>query len=145
MSQRLLRTLKRCDTLVPNIEILYRSVDCIVLNDIGPWDSYKTITNDAERVVGLVYTYAQDYVGSSLSAQDSAKSSLPKAHLPLIYLPLVGPRIFYIDSEGELGELIHKEGIFVGFGIFPLVEELLTDSLEGVRQLGEIFAKVVRK
>ncbi len=59
---------------------------CIVLEDIGPWDRYKTVTNAADSVVQEVI---QVY-GS-------------------------GKRIFYNDSEGELAELLIKDGAFAGF------------------------------
>ena len=55
------------------------------LNDLGPWSEFSTITNDAEGVVALV---AQRYPNH---------------------------RIKYYDSEGELTELLVKDGKFAGF------------------------------
>jgi len=60
--------------------------DKIILEDLGPWDKHLTITNDAENVV--------------------------KKLLPM----LKGRRLLYYDSEGELTELIIKDGKFVTFG-----------------------------
>lgn len=59
--------------------------DRIVLRDVGPWDKHLTITNDAESVV-----------------EDVA---------PM----LRGRRLFYYDSEGDLTELLVKDGKFAGF------------------------------
>jgi hypothetical protein len=58
----------------------------IVLRDLGPWDQYPTITNDAEAVV-----------------EDLAQE-------------LGGRRLFYIDSEGQKDELlVSATGQFAGF------------------------------
>jgi hypothetical protein len=59
----------------------------IVIRDLGPWDMYQTVTNAAESVV------------DELSTSDR----------------LVGRRLFYYDSEGDLGELLIKDGKFAGF------------------------------
>jgi hypothetical protein len=57
----------------------------ILLRDLGPWDLFPTVTNDAENVVKRL---APD-IGSR--------------------------RLFYFDSEGELGELVIAGGKFAGF------------------------------
>jgi hypothetical protein len=63
------------------------SSEIIVLRDDGPWDRYMTITNAAESVVEEIN---QHYgIGNR--------------------------RLFYYDSEGELTELLVKDGRFVGF------------------------------
>ncbi|HVI07010.1 MAG TPA: hypothetical protein VND65_01825 [Candidatus Binatia bacterium] len=63
--------------------------DVMLLRDLGPWNRYYTITNDAERVVERV-------------------------------LPMLGQRrLFYYDSEGELTELLVKDGRFAGFKPAP--------------------------
>lgn len=68
------------------IQIAYSSVDFLVLRDLGPWDQFPTITNDAENVVARV-----------------AKT-------------LDGRRLFYIDSDGRIDELLVSDaGKFVGF------------------------------
>lgn len=59
--------------------------DRVILRDVGPWDSHLTITNDAEGVVADV--------------------------API----LRGRKLFYYDSDGELGELLVKDGKFAGF------------------------------
>ena len=56
----------------------------IVLQDIGPWDRYMTITNAAESVL------------ASLGNTGNR-------------------RVFYYDSDGELTELLVKNGHFAGF------------------------------
>jgi hypothetical protein len=63
--------------------------DIMLLRDLGPWNRFMTITNDAEGVVKRV-------------------------------LPMLGTRrLFYYDSEGELTELIVKDGRFAGFKACP--------------------------
>lgn len=59
----------------------------IVLKDVGPWDQYMTITNAAEEVIAEVQR--QYGIGNR--------------------------RVFYYDSEGELAEMLVKEGRFAGF------------------------------
>lgn len=68
-----------------NYEVIEISTRRIVLADIGPWDEYKTITNDAESVVS-------NFAGT-----------------------IGNRRIFYYDSDGELTELLVKDGRFAGF------------------------------
>lgn len=64
----------------------------MVIQDLGPWDKFPTVTNDVEWVV-------QDLIAKGL----------------------LGPhrRLFYIDSEGETDEIVHKNGAFVRFQIGP--------------------------
>jgi hypothetical protein len=57
----------------------------IVLEDLGPWNRYMTITNAAEDVV----------------AEMLAR--------------LNGRRLYYYDSEGELTQLLITNGKFTGF------------------------------
>jgi hypothetical protein len=59
----------------------------IVIRDVGPWDIYPTITNGAEIVVRII----------ALTMTESQ-------------------RLFYYDSEGELGELEIKDGQFDDYG-----------------------------
>lgn len=71
----------------------YRIVDdtdaARIIRDLGPWDKHGTVTNDAERVV---------------------------AELAPI---LRGRRLYYFDSEGDLDELVVKDGRFAGFKVGP--------------------------
>jgi len=61
----------------------------IVLRDIGPWDKYLTITNDAEHVVCELHS--------------DGRLSFDK-------------QLLYHDSEGELTELKHNgNGVFISF------------------------------
>ena len=57
----------------------------ILLMDDGPWDTFQTITNAAEEVV------------AQMAPQ------------------LKGRRLFYVDSEGDVTELLVKDGLFAGF------------------------------
>ena len=68
-----------------NFTIVSRTSDCLVIKDIGPWDVYPTVTNQAETVV---------------------KQLAPG---------LDGRRLEYIDSEGQQDELLVKDGEFAGF------------------------------
>jgi hypothetical protein len=57
----------------------------VLIRDIGPWDQCFTVTNDAENVVARI-------------------------------LPVLGSRrLFYFDSEGDLGEIKVEHGKFAGF------------------------------
>jgi hypothetical protein len=67
------------------IKILDFTEQSVLIRDIGPWDQCFTVTNDAENVVQRI--------------------------LPI----LDGRRLFYFDSEGDLGEIKVKDGKFAGF------------------------------
>jgi hypothetical protein len=69
-----------------NYGIAEETTTKIVLSDIGPWDRFLSITNDAENVV--------DDLAPRLN----------------------GRRLFYLDTEGEMTELKVKGGKFDGFG-----------------------------
>ena len=71
-------------------KIVKQDEDSILIFDIGPWSKYPTITNDADWVVQELYNYHYLY-------NDKVK------------------RLFYIDSEGDKSELLHKNGVFTGF------------------------------
>lgn len=66
-------------------ELVESTPDRIVIRDIGPWDQFKTVTNDAENVV--------------------------EDHASILH----GRRLFYYDSDGDLVELLVTRGHFVGF------------------------------
>ncbi len=70
-----------------NYVIRENTKERIVLEDIGPWDKFMTITNAAEETIEEV----------------ERKYSLS------------GRRLFYYDSEGELTELLIKDGYFADF------------------------------
>lgn len=79
-----------------NFTILSNSPEVIVLEDLGPWNMFQTITNDAEAVVKYLYNSGQ--------ACDSKQ-------------------IVYKDSEGEWTELCHDGyGTFTGFAMGVSVE-----------------------
>jgi hypothetical protein len=62
--------------------------EVLVIRDLGPWDRFGTVTNDAERVVAELYEAG--------------------------YLP-PGRRLFYYDSGGDRDEIVHEGGVFRGF------------------------------
>ena len=66
--------------------------DKIIIHDIGQWSSNLTVTNDVENVV----------------------RKLARAG----YLP-PQRRLFYYDSEGELSEIIVRDGEFYHVGYVP--------------------------
>lgn len=68
-----------------NFFIVNTTPEALTIQDGGPWDVHPTITNDAEWVVEQMVRH------------------------------LNGRRLFYIDSEGDRGELLVKEGKFAGF------------------------------
>jgi len=73
---------------LPRFIVAKSSETAIVLRDLGPWDVYPTISNAAEAVV--------DQLWSKLHIADM--------------------RLFYFDSEGDLGELLHDGARFTDFG-----------------------------
>jgi len=72
-----------------NFEIQNSTQSFLVIKDIGPWDIFPTVTNDAENVV--------------------------KELTPI----LLGRRLFYFDSDQELGEIMIRNGEFNGFAPGP--------------------------
>lgn len=60
----------------------------LIIRDVGPWDEHPTVTNDAEAVVSELL----------------AKGMLPR-----------GRQLLYYDSEGELTEIVVRNGRFGGF------------------------------
>ena len=72
-----------------NFEIVKIRPESVTIRDIGPWDRCLTVTNDADNVVAEMFR-----MGALLPEQ----------------------RLFYYDTDGQLDELVHKNGKFVGFG-----------------------------
>jgi hypothetical protein len=71
----------------------------VVIRDIGPWNTYSTITNDAERVVLEMH----------------------------LHFALGRKRLLYYDSDRNLDELVHDgEGRFVGLQSARDVKALMT-------------------
>ena len=60
----------------------------LYIKDIGPWDLYLSVTNDAEQVIQELVELGQ--------------------------LP-TGRRLYCIDSMNIMGELLIKDGKFAGF------------------------------
>lgn len=70
------------------VEDDFLSAEPLVIKDVGPWDQFLSVTNAAEQVV----------------AELAADGQLP-----------AGRRLLYYDSEGQLDELLVKDGKFAGF------------------------------
>ena len=60
----------------------------IVIKDLGPWDKFPTVTNAAEEVI-----------------EDLGRRGML----------MNGSKVFYIDSEGRMDELLIRDGKFAGF------------------------------
>ena len=60
----------------------------LLIKDMGPWDKYKSVTNDAENVV-------KELISIGMLKSDQ--------------------RLFYHDSTGRLDEILIKDGHFDGF------------------------------
>lgn len=72
-------------------KVVVSTHDRLVIQDIGPWNKYPTVTNDAEWVV------------EQLAPQ------------------LNGRALLYFDSDGDLDRLLVKDDKFAGFSnVFPL-------------------------
>ena len=80
-----------------NFKIVQCTAESLTIRDIGPWDRYPTVTNDAEGVVAALFAAGQLKPGQ---------------------------RLFYYDSEGDLDELLVAQGRFVGFAPRPNSSEL---------------------
>lgn len=68
-----------------NFEVLQQNDEMVLLEDLGPWDKYMTITNGAEEVV------------ASVAPQLGCR------------------RLEYIDSEGNRDQILVRDGKFAGF------------------------------
>lgn len=77
----------------PNYSIENINDERILIRDLGPWNEYPTITNNAEAVVAeLVVAHGED----------------------------LGEReLHYIDSEGDIDRLLVEKGSFAGFKYLP--------------------------
>jgi hypothetical protein len=62
--------------------------DKFVMQDVGPWHEFKTITNNAEEL--LLELYARKFIGAQT-------------------------QVFYYDSEGNPTKLLHRYGRFIDF------------------------------
>jgi len=69
----------------PQFRTVFVNKRYAILEDIGPWNHYPTITNNPEYVVKVCQA------------------------------TLGGRRLLYFDSEGALSELVVKDGKFAGF------------------------------
>lgn len=73
---------------LPNYEIVADSSQSLILRDVGPWDRHPTITNGINQLLPVL-------IQRGILNNDK--------------------RLFYYDSEGDFGELLHRDGEFLGF------------------------------
>ena len=69
----------------PRFVVIEDTMTCLVIQDLGPWDRYPSVTNAAEWVVEML---------------------APR---------LRGRRLEYIDSVGNRDQLMVEDGQFAGF------------------------------
>ncbi len=94
--------------LKSNFETVYLSAEIAVINDVGPWHLFQTVTNDAEAVVEHLYYY-----------------NMIKPDTLLLYL----------DSENSLDILEHKNRKFKGFEKGPDIDELPEPVARAIRSV----------
>lgn len=68
-----------------NFKIIEESEEHILIQDIGPWTEYRTVTNDVENVVEGLFS------------------------------KLNGRHLYYIDSQGNKAEIVIKNNKFEEF------------------------------
>lgn len=78
-----------------NFEILSNTPISILLCDIGPWNIFFTITNDLESVIDRLIQWGHIEYNEFYNFKPGSK------------------RVFYIDSEGEITEIIFQDGKLV--------------------------------
>lgn len=69
----------------------------LLIEDVGPHDRHPTVTNDAARVVEML-------AGGIPVGPNRALAGL-----------LQNRRLYYVDSSGNVDEILHQGGRFVGF------------------------------
>lgn len=74
--------------VAPNCVLIDESDKFLLFKDCGPWDTFPTVTNAAEVLIEILV---------KIGALNSR-------------------RVFYFDSEGDLGEILIKDNKFAGFG-----------------------------
>lgn len=72
-----------------NWRIRQKTDEVVIIEDLGPWDKYPSVTNVAESVV-----------------EELAPN-------------LKGRKLLYYDSDGQIDELLVKDGKFAGFAPGP--------------------------
>ncbi len=78
----------------PNYQTVEVNDERILIRDIGPWNEYPTVTNNAEAVVlEQVAAFGEDLGGRELHC---------------------------IDSEGDIDQLLVENGQFAGFAYLPI-------------------------
>lgn len=64
----------------------------LVIQDVGPWDQYVSVTNNVENVV-------KELFDRGLLSRDRP--------------------LYYVDSEGSMDEILIEDKQFIGFRILP--------------------------
>jgi len=83
----------------PNFKILSIRPDMVVINDVGPWDVFPTVTNNPETTIETLRSGG-------------------------VLVP--GARLFYLDSYGDKGELkMGEDGKFEGYGCMGERDEVV--------------------
>ncbi len=75
----------------------FSRAEFLVIKDVGPWGKHLTVTNDAEAVVATLLR----------------RGLLQR-----------GQRLLCYDSDGQLDELLVKDGVFAGFAPGPAFHEV---------------------
>lgn len=79
-----------------NFDVLSSGPDHVLIKDLGPWTIHPTVTNDAENVIALLNSWGM------------LKGDI---------------RVFYIDSDKSLSEIVIHQGRFKGFRAILKPEE----------------------
>lgn len=93
--RRIATLLKEKNVSKPNYVVVeddFLQKEPLVIRDVGPWNRHMTVTNGAEEVVDEL----------------AAQGRLPE-----------GRRLLYYDSEGQLDEILVRDGKFAGFAPGP--------------------------
>ena len=104
LSQILFDIKERQNMKSPNFRTRLQTTDFVLIEDIGPWEEVPTVTNGVEQVV---------------------------THLISIGKVQTGQRLFYVDSDKDISEILFTvvDG-FVGFK--PMAsEDSLAETVSG--------------
>jgi len=100
------------------VENDFRMEKPLVIEDLGPWSSFLTITNDAEAVVEEL----------------ANRGELPD-----------GRRLIYIDSEGRRDEILIQHGRFAGFKAWNGPEAIIGPITVLCPECGEVAVDVMTR
>lgn len=95
---------RRARNVRAGYDVIFAASNAVVILDVGHVNGCPTITNDAAAVVADLASQISVTGGLVPSFGDDAGGMLGKR------------RLFYIDSDGRMDELLHDGGNFRGFG-----------------------------